>query len=145
MSNKNNSEKPRNEKLRNKLKNPFKFGSIVDNLYFTNRVEELEQIKSILDSEVHLTMMSPRRYGKTSLIMKAIKEINRPVILLDMQVVTSEIDFAEQLLKKIHKLFAYEKIKTLLKSGASSGNSFSKYYAPKHIRLFPENLHCFLQ
>ncbi len=116
MSNKNNSEKPRNEKLRNKLKNPFKFGSIVDNLYFTNRVEELEQIKSILDSEVHLTMMSPRRYGKTSLIMKAIKEINRPVILLDMQVVTSEIDFAEQLLKKIHKLFAYEKIKTLLKS-----------------------------
>ena len=116
MNNTTNSENTRNEKLRNKLKNPFKFGSIVDDIYFTNRVKELEQIISILNSDVHLIMMSPRRYGKTSLIMKAIKEINRPTILLDMQVVTSEIDFAEQLLKKIHKFFPYEKIKTLLKS-----------------------------
>lgn len=110
------SEKFRSDKSRNKLRNPFKYGSIVDDPYFTNRVEELEQIKSILHSDVNLIMMSPRRYGKTSLIMKAIKEINRPVILMDMQVVTSEMDFAEQLLKKIHKLFLYEKIKTFLKS-----------------------------
>ena len=116
MTNTSNSEKHRNEKHRNKLKNHFKFGSIVDEPYFTNRVKELEQIKSILYSDVHLIMMSPRRYGKTSLIMKAIKEINLPVILLDMQVVTSEMDFAEQLLKKIHKLFPYEKIKAFLKS-----------------------------
>ena len=113
---KSRSDKSRSDKFRNKLKNPFKFGSIVDTPYFTNRVKELKQIKSILNSDVHLIIMSPRRYGKTSIIMKAIKEINRPVILVDMQVVTSEMDFAEQLLKKVHKLFPYEKIKTFLKS-----------------------------
>jgi len=64
------SDNFRSDNSRNKLRNPFKYRSIVDEPYFTNRVKELEQIKSILNSDVHLIMMSPRRYGKTSLIMK---------------------------------------------------------------------------
>ena len=110
------SDKYRSDKYRNKLKNPFKFGTIVESQYFTNRAKELDQIISILNSDVHLIIMSPRRYGKSSLIIKAIKEINRPAIILDMQIVTSVLDFAEQLLKKIHNLFPYQKIKAFLKS-----------------------------
>ncbi len=48
--------------------NPFKFGSVVDEPYFTNRVEELQQIKTLLQSKNHLILISPRRYGKTSII-----------------------------------------------------------------------------
>ncbi len=88
----------------------------MENQYFTNREKELDQIVSILNSEVHLIIMSPRRYGKTSLIIKAINEINRPAIILDIQIITSVLDFAEQLLKKIHNLFPYQKIKAFLKS-----------------------------
>ena len=32
-------------------KNPFKFGSIVEKPYFTNRVEEIKRITSILSSD----------------------------------------------------------------------------------------------
>ncbi len=31
-------------------KNPFKFGSIVDDPYFTDRTAEMAQVKSILNS-----------------------------------------------------------------------------------------------
>lgn len=97
-------------------RNPFKFGSIVDVPHFTNRKEELHKVKSILDSDVHLIIMSPRRYGKTSLIKKAINEIGRPNIHVDLQVITSEVDLAEQLLKKVHVLYPFEKIKKFIKT-----------------------------
>lgn len=96
-------------------KNPFKFGSVVDSPYFTNRKNELEKVKSILESNVHLIIMSPRRYGKTSLILKAVKEIERPFFNIDMQIITSEIDLAEQLLKKVYRLVPFEKVKRFLK------------------------------
>lgn len=37
-------EKSRNEKNRN-MENPFKFGTIVDDEYFTDRVKEVEYIR----------------------------------------------------------------------------------------------------
>ncbi|NIM11264.1 MAG: ATP-binding protein [Candidatus Aminicenantes bacterium] len=110
------SENIRSEIPRKKKVNPFKFGSIVDEPYFTNRREELKRVRSILESQVHLILMSPRRYGKSSLIRKILKEINRPSIILDMQVVTSEVDFAEQLMKKICKLNPLQKIKNSIRS-----------------------------
>ena len=45
------------------MKNPFKFGSIVDTPYFIDRQEEIERVKSYLASENHLIIISPRRFG----------------------------------------------------------------------------------
>jgi AAA+ ATPase superfamily predicted ATPase len=97
------------------MKNPFKFGSIVEEPYFTNRHEEIKKIQSILASENHLIVMSPRRYGKTSLVYKALKASNRPFISLDLQVVTTEADFAAQLLNRIYRVYPFEKVKQRLK------------------------------
>lgn len=115
-SKKKRSENVRSEIFRNGKANPFKFGSIVDEPYFATRKKELKQIRSILESRVHLILMSPRRYGKSSLIRKILKEIDRPAIVLDMQVVTSEVDFSEQLMKKICKLNPIQKVKSAVKS-----------------------------
>ena len=81
--------------------NPFKFGSIVDEPYFTNRVNELQQLKQLLQSQNHVILISPRRYGKTSLMMKVVGQLDRPYIFLDMQLITDVTDFATQLLKRI--------------------------------------------
>jgi len=56
-----------------KKDNPFKFGTVVDEPYFTNRKTELSDIRDILDSGNHLIMISPRRFGKTSLVRKALQ------------------------------------------------------------------------
>ncbi|MCF8296164.1 MAG: ATP-binding protein [Melioribacteraceae bacterium] len=97
-------------------KNPFKFGSIVDEPYFTNRSEEIKKVKSILSSDNHLIIISPRRFGKTSLISKVIKEIDRPAIFLDLQLITNTEDFAAQLLKRVYRVYPFEKIKQIIKS-----------------------------
>ena len=63
--------------------NPFKFGTIVEDEFFTDRVNELEQIKQMLDSENHLVLISPRRFGKSSLVAKTLQQIGRPSITVD--------------------------------------------------------------
>jgi AAA+ ATPase superfamily predicted ATPase len=97
-------------------KNPFKFGTVVEGSYFTNRFAEMRKVRSILMSENHLIIISPRRFGKTSLISKVIKESARPFILLDLQLITNVEDFAAQLLKRIYRVYPFEKIKQLVKN-----------------------------
>lgn len=96
------------------MKNPFKFGTVVDDDYFTNRTKEIESVKSILTSKNHLILFSPRRYGKTSLILNVTKSIKRPVIYLDLQLISTVSDFAAELLKRIHKHFHISKLKSLI-------------------------------
>lgn len=97
------------------MKNPFKFGSVVEEPYFMNRVEETQKVKSILRSDNHLIIISPRRYGKTSLINRAAGSLKRPYIILDLQLITSPSDFASQLLRRVYKLYPSQKIKNFIK------------------------------
>lgn len=103
-------EKSRNEKYRN-MKNPFKFGTVVDGAFFTDREKELQSIGQLLESENHLVLISPRRFGKTSLVCKALQYIDRPVIMVNLQSVTTVAELAALLLKRVFKIYPFEKIK----------------------------------
>lgn len=96
-------------------KNPFKCGSIVDEPYFTDRKEELKKVLSILNSENHLVLISPRRYGKTSLIGKATRLTDRPVINIDLQLITSVTDLATQILRRVYRLHPFEKVRQFVR------------------------------
>lgn len=94
--------------------NPFKFGTVVKNEFFTDRVKELEVVKQMLDSENHLVLISPRRFGKSSLIDKALTEMKRPSITIDLMKVVSIEDFAAQILKGVFRIYKMEKVKHLM-------------------------------
>jgi AAA+ ATPase superfamily predicted ATPase len=96
--------------------NPFKFGSIVDGPHFTNRTTEIGQVTSVLKSANHLVLISPRRYGKSSLVYKVLRDFDRPVIALDLQLTTSVEDLAAQLLKRVYRVFPAERIRQLVKN-----------------------------
>lgn len=96
--------------------NPFKFGTVVDGQYFTDREDEISKIKSYLESSNHLILISPRRFGKTSLIKKILSESEHRYLYLDIQLVISEDDFASQLLKRIYRIFPFQKLKGKIKS-----------------------------
>jgi len=85
------------------MTNPFKFGAIVSDNFFTDRTDEFQKLCQIVASENHLIMIAPRRYGKTSLIHKVVIASQRPVIWLDLQLLTGVSDFASQLLKQVFK------------------------------------------
>lgn len=98
------------------MENPFKFGSLVDVPYFTDRVEELDYIVRFLNSENHLVLISPRRFGKSSLVKKAVGETGRPYLWLNMQSVLSREDLATKLLKAILNQYKFEKVKYYLRN-----------------------------
>jgi uncharacterized protein len=96
--------------------NPFKFGTVVEEPYFTDREDEIFRISSFIKGANHLILISPRRFGKTSLIRKVLKSSDRKYLYLDMQLVLSTDDFASQLLKRIYRLFPVQKLKGYIKS-----------------------------
>lgn len=93
------------------MENPFKFGSIVENEFFTDRVQETEYICNYLKSRNHLVLISPRRFGKSSVVQKAVKQTHRQYVQLNLQRVTSIADFAAKLLREVYNTHTWAKIK----------------------------------
>jgi len=54
--------------------NPFSYGTIVKGEYFYDRTIECERIVSTLSGKNNLVLFAPRRFGKTSLVFRAIEE-----------------------------------------------------------------------
>lgn len=57
--------------------NPFKYGKIVSGSFFYNRKAELERIGTTLSGGNNLVLYAPRRYGKSSLVNKALMELEK--------------------------------------------------------------------
>ncbi len=108
-----NYEKNRNEKIRNMV-NPFKFGTIVEAEYFTDRVAEVAYISQFVTSANHLVLISPRRFGKSSVVAKAVKQTGRKHITLNLQRVISLSDMAAKLLREFFKIHPLARVKHLL-------------------------------
>ncbi|MCF6294106.1 MAG: hypothetical protein L3J25_00280 [Flavobacteriaceae bacterium] len=49
---------------------PFKFGKVIEASFFINRTEEIAFLKQNILSSINVTVISPRRWGKSSLIIK---------------------------------------------------------------------------
>ena len=59
----------------NKKVNPFSYGTIVKGEYFFDRQEECRRIVSTLSGGNNMVLFAPRRFGKTSLVFRAIEEL----------------------------------------------------------------------
>lgn len=53
------------------MENPFRYGEIVSGSFFTDREHELADLVSDALSGQNVVIISPRRYGKTSLVLNA--------------------------------------------------------------------------
>ena len=84
--------------------NPFKFGKIVYDKHFYNREKELRKILSTLSSGNNIALYAPRRYGKSSLIAKALNELEKEgyvCVHFDFMSVYSQKTFIENYSRKI--------------------------------------------
>ena len=57
--------------------NPFRYGTVVTGEYFYDRTEELKSIKNDIKNGNNLIIYAPRRFGKTSLIIKVLDELEK--------------------------------------------------------------------
>lgn len=76
--------------------NPFVFGKAVEGNHFTDRVNDAEHLKANLTHSINTILISPRRWGKTSLVKKVMSDVTRPdikIIYIDVFSCKSEYDF----------------------------------------------------
>lgn len=113
------------------LDSPFQYGKLAAGSTFVNRIREKQELKSNLYSGINTMLISPRRWGKSSLVKEAMKELveERPdvrVCFLDVFTVRSEEEF--------YQLFAKEVIKATSNSWEtwiSNATEFLKTLSPK--------------
>jgi hypothetical protein len=58
-------------------RNPFHYGSPVTGDEFAGRGQELKDIVSLMQNSINVALISPRRYGKTSLLEEAVITLER--------------------------------------------------------------------
>jgi len=110
---------------------PFIYGTTVSVHAFTNREKETAKLRSNLLNGINTIIISPRRWGKSSLVEKVIGDINKKdkktkTIIIDLFSVGSEEEFLE--------LFAREVIKassTKWQEWLLSGKEFFSKLIPK--------------
>lgn len=87
---------------------PFKYGKVINNNFFINRNDELAYLKTITLSKINSTLISPRRWGKSSLIHKLARDVekeNKKVVFcfIDLFNSRTETEFYEYFATQIIK------------------------------------------
>lgn len=110
---------------------PFIYGTTVSSVAFTNREEDANKLKNNLLGGINTTIISPRRWGKSSLVEKVINDINKQnpevkTVIIDLFSVSSEEQFLETFAREIIKASTSK-----WQEWMSSGKDFFQKLIPK--------------
>jgi hypothetical protein len=87
-------------------KNPFRYGALAFDEAFTDRERELRELKSDIRNGQDVVVFAPRRYGKSSLVLRALQDLRRQGVLsaqVDLMTAPTKEKLAEKLAKAIHE------------------------------------------
>lgn len=87
---------------------PFIYGTTVSSYSFADREKERAQLKSNLLNGINTALISPRRWGKSSLVERVVEEIRKTkkgpkVVSLDLFSVSGEQEFLETFAREVIK------------------------------------------
>ncbi len=110
---------------------PFKFGKVVQGAQFTNRQKEIARLRGNFSSGLNTILISPRRWGKTSLVKEAarrsiLKNTKIKFCFLDMFAIRDENGFYKTLAEKILKSTSSK-----MQDWLSTSQKFLKQLSPK--------------
>lgn len=84
--------------------NPFKFGDPVEGEYYLPRPELDNLVYQFLSNRIHVVLIGPRRFGKTSFVINLLKRLEAEGYacpFVDIFNITSHRDFLQQLLRAL--------------------------------------------
>src|SRR3954451_10440394 len=85
--------------------NPFRFGALALDDAFTDRKDEVAELKADVRNGQDVVVFAPRRYGKSSLVWRASQELIREKVLVasvDLMTTPTPAKLAEKLARAIH-------------------------------------------
>ncbi len=91
---------------RDEPRNPFRYGALAFDEAFTDRERELRELKADIRNGQDVVVFAPRRYGKSSLVLRALKDLRRQGVLsaqVDLMTAPTKEKLAEKLAKAIHE------------------------------------------
>lgn len=87
--------------------NPFYYGGTIKDEYFCNRVDELKELRVDILSGLNTLIYAPRRFGKTSLVLKCLIELEKTddvkYIFLDLMYLTTVEEFINKYFNELAK------------------------------------------
>jgi hypothetical protein len=84
--------------------NPFKFGDPVEGEYYLSRPELDKAVYHFLSNRIHVVLIGPRRFGKTSFVFNLLKKLEKEGYacpFVDIFNITSHRDFLHQILRAL--------------------------------------------
>ncbi len=84
--------------------NPFKFGDPVEGEYYLPRPELDKLVYGFLSNRIHVVLIGPRRFGKTSFVFNLLKKLEKEGYacpFVDIFNITSHRDFLQQMLRAL--------------------------------------------
>jgi uncharacterized protein len=111
--------------------NPFRYGGVVRDAYFADREDELATLRGAIRSGQNVVVVSPRRYGKTSLVERAIALARRDgalVAYVDLLRTPTKDRLADALAQAI-----YDGLVSRVERAAQKARSFFT-----HLRVTPK-------
>lgn len=64
------------------VQNPFRYGDVATGAFFTDRAAELAELEADIHSAQNVVIISPRRYGKTSLVFQVMERLRPAQVLV---------------------------------------------------------------
>lgn len=109
---------------------PFVYGVTVSEKGFTNREEDAKRLFQNLTQGINTLLISPRRWGKSSLVEKVLKDINskKPklkTVSIDLFAVSSEKEFLELFARSVIKASSNS-----IQDWLNSGKEFFRHLIP---------------
>jgi AAA+ ATPase superfamily predicted ATPase len=104
--------------------------SIAADAAFCNRIEELSKLTMYIEHHRPVLLASPRRYGKTSLALRAIEATRLPYAHIDLFSAVDEQDIERAVLKGVGSLIS--KIESLPKKALKLA---SEFFEGTHLRV----------
>ena len=108
---------------------PFLFGKTVSEDAFTNRQADIKRLTGNLQNRINTILISPRRWGKSSLVKKVTEQISSRktrVVMLDLLRIRNEEEFYKTLAKETIKATSNK-----LTEWIETGKLFLNHITPK--------------
>ncbi|WP_211236705.1 AAA family ATPase [Sporocytophaga myxococcoides] len=138
---------------------PFAYGNTVSSTAFTNRENEVKRLKDNLLNGINTTIISPRRWGKSSLVEKVVSEIRKDypkeyrAVVIDLFTLGSQEEFLETYAREVIKASSgkwqewigygkelFKKLIPKITMGLDPENDFSLSFDWKDLRKHSEEI-----
>lgn len=121
------------------METPFVFGRVAEGKNFTNRLAEIKRLANNFRGQVNTTLISPRRWGKSSLVEHAAHRVSRKekkirFVFIDLFNVRTEFDFYRLLTENLFQATA-----TKLEEAVAFSRQFFSHLLPQ-ISFSPDPL-----